>query len=247
MPGFGLTLRFRPFKGVRFADIYLDSAYLGDGDGMANVLSKKSMYMMEPIGHLQRLTSMSDPIYDNLLSIYNDATPEEYDTGREWYADARATIAALADRIPGFSPITFAGVVAALSPRVRWSTNLDAAMRICRAAANRKRQPIVAGLTINRDRAWRIAKTGAFSHLKGPKVRAFAANLTGDEYAVTIDVWMLAAAGVKYANVGNRRAIERAIRAIAEEHELSPAKVQAIIWTVIRDRWALDSHGTIES
>lgn len=190
---------------------------------------------------------MSDPIYTNLLAIYNDATPEEYDTGVAWYADARATIAALANRIPGYSPITFAGVVAALSPRIRWSTNLDTAMRMCRAAANRKGQPKVAGLPGNRDRAWRIAKTGQFYHLKGPKVRAFAANLTGDESAVTIDVWMLAAAGVKYANVGNRRAIERAVRDIAEAASLTPAQVQAVIWVTIRDRWALDKHGTIDS
>lgn len=183
---------------------------------------------------------MSDPIYTNLLAIYNDATPEEYDTGVAWYADARATIAALANRIPGYSPITFAGVVAALSPRIRWSTNLDAAMRMCRAAANRKGQPKVAGLPGNRDRAWRIAKTGQFYHLKGPKVRAFAANLSGDESAVTIDVWMLAAAGVKYANKSNIDDITRTVRSIAIQKGLTAAQVQAIIWTVVRDRWALD-------
>ena len=203
---------------------------------------------MEPLWHPERLTGMSDTtIHTNLLAIYNDANPEEFATGVAWYSDARSAIAALTKQLPNYSPTTFAGVVAALSPRIRWSTNLDAAMRMCRAAASKKGQPAVAGLPRNRNIAWRIAKTGDFYHLKGPKVRAFAANLTGDESQVTIDVWMLAAAGVKYANIGNRRAIERSIRAIAEENNLTPAQVQAIIWTTIRDRWALDSNGTIDS
>lgn len=186
-------------------------------------------------------------IYNNLREIYRDATDEEFEAGLNWYSDANAAIGVMATEV-GIPHIRMAGIVAALSPRVRWATNLDAAIRMARAAKRRKAQPIVAGLPINRNRAWKIARTGDYHrNIIGPKVSAFFRNLIGDMDAVTIDAWMLNAAGVDYANVGNRQAIEFAVRRIAEEADLTPAQVQAIIWTVVRDRWALDKRGTINS
>lgn len=203
---------------------------------------------MEPFRHLQRLTGMTDStLYRNLLNVFNDATPEEYDAGVSWYHDANALIGTMADET-GIEHTRMAGIVAALSPRVRWATNLDAALRMARAARNRRGQPIVAGLPINRNRAWLIARTGNIDfNIRGPKVNAFYRNLIGDLRAVTIDVWMLNAAGVKYANASNIRDITAAVTSIATDVGLEPAEVQAIIWVVCRDRWAIDKRGTINS
>lgn len=196
---------------------------------------------MEPFGHLERLTGMNDrTIYMNLANVYDAATPDEVEAGMNWYSDARSVIATLAENTR-MNPIRFAAIVAALSPRIRWNTNLDAAVRIARAAVNKKAQPIVAGLPENRRRAWDIAKSGRFAeNIRGPKVTAFFANLIGDEWQVTIDVWMLQAAGVKYANKSTIDDITRTVRSIAIQNGLTAAQVQAIIWTVVRDRWALD-------
>lgn len=177
-----------------------------------------------------------DDTYTNLLDIFMAATPDERQAGTHWYSDARAVIATLADET-GINTTAFAGVVAALSPRVRWSTNLDAAARMCRAAVNGQEQPRVAGFGHNRDIAWQIANGGSFDLITGPKTSAFFQNLIGNDHEVTVDVWMLRAAGVYEPTKANIDNVTASIRKIARYRRLTPAQIQAIIWTTIRDRW----------
>jgi hypothetical protein len=194
---------------------------------------------MELFGEIERLTSMEATIATNLRNIFADATPSEYTIGKSWYSDARAAIRALASETCR-SVEVFAAITAALSPRILWGVNLDAATAFARCAQLGLEMPTVAGFKANRNRAWIIANSfGQWpgSLLSGPKVSAFYANLTGDESAVTIDVWILRAADVRYANIGNCEQITNAITDIAREYKLSPAKVQAVIWTVMRSRW----------
>ena len=174
--------------------------------------------------------------HNNLLDAYQSATADERSAGIHWYEDARSVIATLADDI-GISRFVFAGVVAALSPRIRWNTNLDAATRMCRAAISGEDMPVVAGFGHNREIAWSIANGGSADLISGPKTRAFFNNLIGNEYEVTVDVWMLRAAGLEVANKGNMDNIADSVRRIARYRRLTPAQVQAIIWTVKRDRW----------
>lgn len=177
-----------------------------------------------------------DDTYTNLLDIFMSATPDERQAGAYWYSDARAAILALANEA-GINRLVFAGVVAALSPRIRWTTNLDAASRMCRAAVTGQEQPRVAGFGHNRDIAWQIANGGSAGLITGPKTTAFYQNLIGNENEVTVDVWMLRAAGVFLPNKTNMDNVAESVRKIARYRRLTPAQVQAIIWTVIRDRW----------
>lgn len=99
--------------------------------------------------------------------------------------------------------------------------------------------PIVAGLPDNRQKAWRIAH-GEDPNvvLRGPKVRAFFANITGDHDSVTVDVWAARAAedtridnspsGARYA------AIARAYQLAAVKRGVSPREMQAAVWVHIR-------------
>lgn len=194
---------------------------------------------MELIIYWERLTNMDNNIYTNLANAYLDANPEELLAGKSWYSDARAVIATLANEV-GTDDITFAAVVAALSPRIRWDTNLDAATRIFRASVNGEPEPVVAGFGHNRRIAWDIANGGSLDLITGPKTMAFFNNLIDNEQAVTVDIWMYRAAGVYADNNGNREAIRNAIVEIAKDTDLTPAQIQAIIWITIRDRWSGD-------
>jgi len=180
-----------------------------------------------------------DEIYNNLLNTFLAATPDEREAGMHWYSDARSTIRALSDEVGG-SPMRFAAVVAALSPRIRWATNLDAATRVMRSAAMGLEEPKVAGFGHNRAIAWALANGASIDILTGPKTKAFFWNLVGNEQEVTVDVWMLRAAGLEVANKGNIENVQQAIKRIARHRRLTPAQVQAIIWITVRDRWNND-------
>jgi hypothetical protein len=131
-------------------------------------------------------------------------------------------------------------VIAALSPRVQWSTNLSAAAAIIGAAQRKESEPIVAGLPDNRAKAWRIANGEDPSLvLSGPKVTAFFANITGDHNAVTVDVWAARAAegeSNKNAPTGKRyeRIADAYREAAAAARNVSPRTMQAAVWTHIR-------------
>lgn len=106
----------------------------------------------------------------NILRAWSQATDAELANGRLWYADAYAIAASLASNrcIPDRCA---AGVIAALSPRVAWTDNIEAARRLLDGIT-----PI--GLAFGRN----IAKAQAIlAHpdgdpldvLRGPKTRAF--------------------------------------------------------------------------
>lgn len=59
-----------------------------------------------------------------LIEAWNQATTEDREAGEEWYKAARAAVANMAAR-HGVSKSCAAGVVAALSPRIHWSRNLE--------------------------------------------------------------------------------------------------------------------------
>ena len=75
-----------------------------------------------------------------------------------------------------------------------------------------------------------------FKALKGLKTNAFARAIAGDENAITIDVWMCYAGGLK-TNAPNRaqyREMSEAVITLATEIKLSPRATQALIWIIFR-------------
>lgn len=176
---------------------------------------------------------------NRLLTLYNAATPYDVEAGREWYANASATAHALLAGTP-LSLAHAAGVIAALSPRVRWSQNVRAAALMVDHATMHSAEPRVDGFGRNRAKAWRIANgENPYEVLGGKKVLAFFANILGDLQRVTVDSW--AARAVMGDEPFDSRIPDALYDAIADAYiiaadrvGLEPAVFQAIIWVQIR-------------
>ena len=169
-----------------------------------------------------------------ILSAFNAATAADLAAGLEWYGRAERAAADVAPH----DPTTGAAIIAALSPRNRWNVNVAQAARVALAAACGFDCPAVS-TGGNREKAWRIALgESAADVLRGPKVRAFFANITGDDSAVTVDVWAARAAeGLSRTDApsGRRYAlIARAYRDVAESLGVPPRHVQAAVWVHVR-------------
>jgi hypothetical protein len=172
---------------------------------------------------------------DGWLSV---ATAADLTNGLAWYDRARQEAESMAAET-GLSVRHCAGIIAALSPRCQWASNVASAWKMARAAAAGESEPIVNGTLDNRAKAWRIA-CGEVSELvlSGPKVRAFYANILGDREAVTIDVWCARAAEGRdwpHAPVKRRyRLLTECYRRAGARREMCPRDVQAAVWTVYR-------------
>jgi hypothetical protein len=166
------------------------------------------------------------------------ATAQDLADGLAWYDRARRAAESMAQE-SGLTVRQCAGVVAALSPRCQWASNVNSARRVVLAAAAGELEPVVNGTLANRAKAWRIAcGEDPDAVLSGPKVRAFFANIMGDLDAVTVDAWgMRAAEGRdnKHAPKKRRYALlSEAYRRAAQRHDMSPRDAQAAVWTAYR-------------
>lgn len=164
----------------------------------------------------------------NYRSVIADATDESLFLARAWYSEAQAVAHNVADNLSVTLEVG-ASIVAAFSPRVRWSQNVRQAI----AFSNGE---FVPGLSNNRRMA-QNALTLGFDALKGPKTNAFARAIAGDLDAVVIDVWMMQAGGLdrsKAPTVRQYRDSVEAVKIIAEEIGESPAVAQALIWIMVR-------------
>jgi hypothetical protein len=167
-----------------------------------------------------------------------EAIPEGERTaalGGQWYREGRREARALAAR-HGVSVRAAAGVIAALSPRMRWSVNLTAADNLLAGEPNER----VAGYNANVVKARRIANgERPLDVLGGPKVRAFYRAIMGEREEVVVDVWMARAMGVPPEDVSARytelaAAVADAARAVG----VPAADFQALIWVQVRGRRA---------
>lgn len=170
------------------------------------------------------------------------ATAQDLADGLAWYDRARREAERMSDAY-GLSVAHCAGVVAALSPRCQWASNIRSAERMIGAAAAGETEPRVNGTLANRAKAWRIAcGEDPDTVLSGPKVRAFFANIMGDVDAVTVDAWAARAAeGWDNPNAPVRRRYElcaEAFRRAAHRRDMHPRDAQAAVWTVYRRTYA---------
>lgn len=173
-----------------------------------------------------------------ILNAFDNASAADLLDGERWYERAMFAADALAAGTHLTATQT-AGIIAALSPRVRWETNIAAAAAIVNAACKHLGKPIVAGFSRNSDKAWAIANGEPVADvLGGPKVTSFFANITGDDNAVTVDVWAARAAegyNNPKAPAGKRYAeIAEAYRLAARARDVSPRVMQACVWVHTR-------------
>jgi len=164
---------------------------------------------------------------DTFRSIVLTASLAQCEQASIWYRDAEEVAEEVARNL-GTSLDVGASIVAAFSPRERWSTNVSKAI-----AFSLGHKP--AGLQ-NNLRMAEASLSLSFDALKGLKTNAFARAIAGDTDAVVIDVWMCRAAmlDTDSPNVGQYRMLSDAIRIVAREFGLTPRTVQALIWIIVR-------------
>jgi hypothetical protein len=189
------------------------------------------------------LESRRDQLRANLLFVYRQAMPIEREQGANWYREAQSIMRQWAEEY-GVSVETASCVTAALSPQISWPVNLIVANDLLAG-----RSPSVGGcLFANIRKAIHLRDTLGQSHYPvglamrtaypyGPKVNAFARNLSGDMDAVTIDghtvqaalldpTWTKAIHQTRYAIISD------VYSQLAHELGLTPAVFQATIWLV---------------
>ncbi len=129
------------------------------------------------------------------------------------------------------------GVVAALSPNNKWKRNLQDAWKFLdKPHMNTK----VCTYKVQRRKALDIlASTGSdediLAILSGNKTQNFYHNIKyySSSDKVTVDMWMYRLVDLK-PSVKNFKATEVAIQEAAEELNLRPHQLQAVLWGVIR-------------
>ena len=142
--------------------------------------------------------------------------------GADWYRTARPLVAAMA-YAAGASERDTAYALSAFSPRVSVRRSVSLAWSALTLG------PAPAGSLPCATIAWRhYLATG---DLRGPKTRAFARNLLGNEESITVDVWVLRGLGHPVPT-GPRMYHQSAgvVRMLADLLEMAPARCQAALW-----------------
>lgn len=176
----------------------------------------------------------------NLRVLYRKASPADIREGLAWYPTAVAGCLTWS-RGFGVDARTIACIIAAISPQCDWTLNLRIAFELLSG------QTLVSGgaLRANVFKARQILVDRAIQltpyFVDGPKVRAFAANLSGDSAAVTIDAHAVQAAlneplWRKSLHATQYRAIADTFTDIALEVHHRPCDFQAIIWCAWKRR-----------
>ena len=152
----------------------------------------------------------------------------EGEAGRDWYADAQRW----AQDTFGSRAGLVLRLLAATSPRASILANVRHTRR---ALADVVAGSLSGGYGVPANDA-NVARVARGEALTGPKVSQFGKALTGDPTAVTVDVWMLRAAGIAkdYPTTLERRAIVAATLRVARRLGWEARQVQAAVWSAAR-------------
>lgn len=184
---------------------------------------------------------------ENILSVYRAATPAQRITGMYWYAEANR----IAHEISPDNPAIGAGVIAALSPRLRWEKNVDYA-RLAFNLLGYDVDPVLLSYipALGNSRAKAMAMVNGADPIevlgKGPKTNAFFDNILNPftSMRVTVDKHAFCIAkgewqGYKDHVVTNKEYVQieadYVVAAQESGDELLPMQLQAITWCTWRD------------
>lgn len=171
----------------------------------------------------------------NILDVWRKATPEQMDAGMNWYSTARNAALELDPN----NVQRAAGIIAALSPMVKWDRNLEMARFVYRNGhANglglggncRKAEAIFAG-------------NEPLDILGGDKVRAFYMTIADPANAelVVVDRHAFDIALGKIHSDAERKIGKRVYRELSQAYrnaatiaEVFPSQMQAVTWITHR-------------
>lgn len=166
-----------------------------------------------------------------LTACWERASADQRTRGLVWYDEAGRVAEDLARR-GRVTKDQAAGIIAALSPQNYWHHNIRLAYEV---VDGRRDGTFTA--SISKAIAIKHGKNPAIV-LGGPKTLAFYANIAGNLEPVTLDRHMFKACGHKLAGCSPMQyaGMAEAVRSTAGAVGLEPAKFQAVIWLVIRER-----------
>lgn len=187
-----------------------------------------------------------------ITRAYRRSTDAQRRAGLGWYAEALRVAQEISDHT-GASVSLVVGVIAALSPRCQWSTNVMWTRAVVAAAMAGQDCPAVSTMA-NRRTAWRIAQgedpmtaLGTLSStgrvVSGHKIRSFYLNILGNSHAVTVDIWAIRGALGATADVvapggaisaGLYAEISAAYTRAAQILGITPRECQAAVWVATR-------------
>ncbi len=188
---------------------------------------------------------------NNIKAVYQLATAEEIATGKSWYQTAYRAAQVIADRHDVSEGVAI-GVIAALSPRNRWSRNLLDAENLIEAYVTDPESAAevkVCTFGANKAKALKILESGDLTLdvileiLSGPKLREFATCINDSlTFDVCIDghaycIWnggRTSLADVPRIGVKLRTQIKEDYRDAASDLGLNPSSLQAITWVAWR-------------
>ena len=193
---------------------------------------------------------MSSKNVRNIKAIYELASAAEIADGMAWYGVAKSIAIVLADQY-GIPAAQAVGVLAALSPRNKWTRNVADAEALISAyvaaGSEQARLTKVCTFGANKERAIRVleygltAFTNALDILSGPKLREFASCIAGlDEVCVDGHAWCIwqgsrvTLAEVPSIGVRLRREIKADYAQAAADLGLKASELQAITWVTWR-------------
>jgi len=186
----------------------------------------------------------------NITEMYERASDWDIAEGLTWYAEAYRLCDILSKRYD--KPIKIvAAIMAALSPRNRWSQNVKDTETILKAVNDDIPVDDIKTGTTNlfRNRAYEIGMTDNIRLLKGSKVWSFWKDIVDYRFTdrVTVDVWAyrVAAGDLTAPPKINHKVyndIERQYQEAADKLGLRPLELQAITWVTARRYAKVKGH-----
>lgn len=176
----------------------------------------------------------------NLRKLYARASAEDIREGLAWYPAGVAGCHAWANTF-GVDARTVACVIAAVSPQCDWTSNLRIAFELLSGqtvvTGGALRANVLKARAVLTDRATSLS--GYFKG--GPKVNAFAMNLQGNPWPITIDTHAVQA--LMNDPLFNRSfhppayaVFADCFRDVALEFDIRPCDFQAILWCAWKRR-----------
>ena len=187
---------------------------------------------------------MTTATVDNILSVFDSATAAERHDGMTWYLAANS----LAWELDPMRPYNGAGVIAALSPRLRWDKNVAYARMAyaLKGYAIAEVANYIPTLNNSRTKALRMVNGEHVSAVlgKGLKTRAFWHNILNpyDSNEVTVDKHAFNIAHGERSGY-DISITDKAYREVADMYReaamvagIAPLQMQAITWVAWRNQ-----------
>lgn len=176
-----------------------------------------------------------ETVVKRVIRHFNKATPEQIVDGMVWYGTAHNIVYVLSE-VSQYTIDQVAASMAQLSPRLRWHQNVEAIERL--VIEGETPRYVMRAPSKRAVKALHAAEPMDTFGKSAKKTASFARNITGDELAVTVDVWIARAVGVSEAQLkqaGVYEAIAHCFRVAAKRiGNISPAQLQAVVWIVVR-------------